>query len=99
MQLKKNNTKQKLRGAYYTPIQLANEMVSLFASEKISSVLEPSCGDGVFLAGDKVIHAVEAGRQCIGLVQQLLTQRLGFRLLRQCAKGANKIVQTRTQTG
>ncbi len=49
MQLKKNNTKQKLRGAYYTPIQLANEMVSLFASEKISSVLEPSCGDGVFL--------------------------------------------------
>lgn len=49
MRLKKNSTKQKLRGAYYTPLQLADAMVSLFASENICSVLEPSCGDGVFL--------------------------------------------------
>lgn len=49
MRLKQDSTEQKLRGAYYTPLQLANAMVSLFASEKISNVLEPSCGDGVFL--------------------------------------------------
>jgi Type I restriction-modification system methyltransferase subunit len=49
MKLKKDSTEQKLRGAYYTPLPLANAMVSLFASEKISSILEPSCGDGVFL--------------------------------------------------
>ena len=49
MKLKKDSTEQKLRGAYYTPLQLANAMVSLFAHERIGAVLEPSCGDGVFL--------------------------------------------------
>ena len=49
MKLKKDSTEQKLRGAYYTPLQLANAMVELFAAENITRVLEPSCGDGVFL--------------------------------------------------
>ena len=49
MKLKKDSTEQKLRGAYYTPLQLANAMVNLFAHERIGTVLEPSCGDGVFL--------------------------------------------------
>ena len=49
MRLKKDSYEQKLRGAYYTPLQLANAMVSLVASDDINSVLEPSCGDGVFL--------------------------------------------------
>lgn len=49
MRLKKNSSEQKLRGAYYTPLQLANAMVGLFASQNIATVLEPSCGDGVFL--------------------------------------------------
>lgn len=49
MKLKKDNTAQKLRGAYYTPLQLANAMVSLFDAENIRNILEPSCGDGVFL--------------------------------------------------
>lgn len=49
MRLKKNSSEQKLRGAYYTPLQLANAMVGLFASQNIVTVLEPSCGDGVFL--------------------------------------------------
>ena len=46
MKLKKDNSGQKLRGAYYTPLQLANAMVRLFAHENIQTVLEPSCGDG-----------------------------------------------------
>lgn len=49
MKLKKDSTEQKLRGAYYTPLQLANAMVSLVAHKNIRTVLEPSCGDGVFL--------------------------------------------------
>ena len=49
MRLKRDNSEQKLRGAYYTPLQLADAMVELFASQNISTVLEPSCGDGVFL--------------------------------------------------
>ena len=49
MRLKKDSSEQKLRGAYYTPPQLADAMVNFFASENVSTVLEPSCGDGVFL--------------------------------------------------
>ena len=49
MRLKKDSSEQKLRGAYYTPLQLADAMVELFASQNISTILEPSCGDGVFL--------------------------------------------------
>lgn len=49
MQLKRDSSEQKLRGAYYTPQQLADNMVALFADDTISTVLEPSCGDGVFL--------------------------------------------------
>ena len=49
MRLKKDSSKQKLRGAYYTPLQLANAMVSLVAFRDITNVLEPSCGDGVFI--------------------------------------------------
>lgn len=49
MRLKKDSSEQKLRGAYYTPSQLADAMVKIFASHNLSSVLEPSCGDGVFL--------------------------------------------------
>lgn len=49
MRLKKDSSEQKLRGAYYTPLQLANAMVSLVVSQNITNVLEPSCGDGVFI--------------------------------------------------
>ena len=49
MRLKKDSSEQKLRGAYYTPLQLADAMVKLFMSQNISTILEPSCGDGVFL--------------------------------------------------
>jgi len=59
MRLKKDSTEQKLRGAYYTPLQLADAMVNLFASENIQSVLEPSCGDGVFLDSLKDTELLE----------------------------------------
>lgn len=49
MRLKKDSSEQKLRGAYYTPSQLADAMAELFVSQNISNILEPSCGDGVFL--------------------------------------------------
>lgn len=49
VRLKKNNSEQKLRGAYYTPLPLAEAMVRLFADNNATKVLEPSCGDGVFI--------------------------------------------------
>ena len=49
MKLKKDSSEQKLRGAYYTPLKLSNAIVKLFDGQDISSILEPSCGDGVFI--------------------------------------------------
>ena len=52
MKLKEDSTEQKLRGAYYTPLPLAEMMVELFRDdENIKEILEPSCGDGVFIDG------------------------------------------------
>lgn len=58
MKLKKNSSEQKLRGAYYTPLALADKMVKLFNFSSINTILEPSCGDGVFidaLSNNKVL--------------------------------------------
>lgn len=56
MKLKEDSSTQKLRGAYYTPLPLAEMMVKLFTNRTdCNSVLEPSCGDGVFL--DALIKA------------------------------------------
>ena len=49
MKLKENSSEQKLRGAYYTPLKLAESMVKLCVDSEVDSILEPSCGDGVFL--------------------------------------------------
>ncbi|MGL4873827.1 MAG: Eco57I restriction-modification methylase domain-containing protein [Cetobacterium sp.] len=49
MKLKKDSSNQKLRGAYYTPVKLAKCIVKNLAKTNIGNILEPSCGDGVFL--------------------------------------------------
>lgn len=50
MILKEDSTEQKLKGAYYTPVQLAKFIVRIIGKQySHSDVLEPSCGDGVFL--------------------------------------------------
>lgn len=50
MVLREDSTKQKLRGAYYTPLKLAEKMVEFFKGDSsIQTILEPSCGDGVFI--------------------------------------------------
>lgn len=49
MKLKETSTDQKLKGAYYTPLQLAEIMVGYYSDCAFDKVLEPSCGDGVFL--------------------------------------------------
>jgi len=49
MQLKEHSSNQKLRGAYYTPSTLSKEIVSLLDLSSANTILEPSCGDGVFI--------------------------------------------------
>ena len=60
MQLIENATSQKLRGAYYTPPAIARFILQWgINSSSDLNILEPSCGDGVFLeciANDKMLY-------------------------------------------
>lgn len=50
MKLKNDNSELKLRGSYYTPPDLSDFLVDWTMSGRISlNILEPSCGDGVFI--------------------------------------------------
>ena len=61
-------TGRKLRGGYYTPDDLAAFMVRWVRGINPGSILEPSCGDGVFLdqaaaqLGDPAVTAFEIDR-------------------------------------
>ena len=44
-----NESEQKLRGGYYTPLDLATYIARWTLAKKPQHVLEPSCGDGVFI--------------------------------------------------
>lgn len=49
MQFKEHQTEQKLRGGYYTPLELAIFISKWVTNQDwVKSILEPSCGDGVF---------------------------------------------------
>lgn len=49
MQLIKHATKDKLRGGFYTPDPIADFLLRWGVSKKDMDILEPSCGDGVFI--------------------------------------------------
>ena len=48
MNFKAHETDKKLRGGYYTPLDLARFITEWLSIGHIGNVLEPSCGDGVF---------------------------------------------------
>jgi len=50
-----NETEQKLRGGYYTPEDLATFIAKWVSNKFPQRVLEPSCGDGIFI---KAFHNV-----------------------------------------
>jgi adenine-specific DNA-methyltransferase len=49
MKFKDDQTSQKLRGGYYTPQHLADYVAKWVLASNPKSIIEPSCGDGVFL--------------------------------------------------
>lgn len=54
MKLIKDTSKEKLRGGFYTPESISSFILKwAFNGNKEVDVLEPSCGDGVFLGGIK----------------------------------------------
>lgn len=48
MNFKEFETEQKLRGGYYTPVDLASFLVRWVKKKQPQDILEPSCGDGIF---------------------------------------------------
>lgn len=48
MNFKEVESSQKLSGSYYTPRWLADYIIKWVIEEKSQTILEPSCGDGVF---------------------------------------------------
>ena len=60
MNFKINETAMKLRGGYYTPPDLATYIARWVAEKRPQSVLEPSCGDGVFV--EAMANAMPRGK-------------------------------------
>lgn len=50
-----NETKQKLRGGYYTPLDLAEFLVRWVKEINPKKILEPSCGGGIFFEALKKV--------------------------------------------
>ncbi|MCC9693384.1 hypothetical protein HK253_02995, partial [Streptococcus agalactiae] len=70
MNLKSEQTSQKLMGAYYTPNEIVDYMLRWGIDTEMSlRILEPSAGDGQFIKGlkevssDSTIIAVEIDRE------------------------------------
>lgn len=66
MKFKSEQSYDKLRGGYYTPLTVAKFLTRWALADGATSVLEPSCGDGVFLRAiaqhpspPTTIHGVE----------------------------------------
>lgn len=55
-------TSQKRSGAYYTPDGVARSLVSWAVRRSSDRMLDPSCGDGIFL---------QAHRKCVGVEQDI----------------------------
>lgn len=64
MRLRENATEQKLAGRYYTPIDLADFIVRWGMDETVNTILEPSCGDGVFL---EALRQYDGDFECRGI--------------------------------
>jgi adenine-specific DNA-methyltransferase len=54
-----NESEQKLRGGYYTPLDLAAYIARWTLTQKPQHVLEPSCGDGIFIQAIEQIGSNE----------------------------------------
>lgn len=89
MLLRENATEKKLNGRYYTPIELADYVTEWVMNNniEITKILEPSCGDGVFLQclGERGIHetceilAIEIDETESTLANNRVNQSIRFR--------------------
>lgn len=57
MKLKADQTAQKLRGGYYTPMEISDFLASFAITSESKTVLEPSCGNGIFILSAAKINS------------------------------------------
>ncbi len=69
MQFASNQTPDKLRGGYYTPLALADFLLAWGLGCEPQQILEPSCGDGAFL--DALARRAPAGTPHIQAMELL----------------------------
>ena len=90
MILKEDSTEQKLRGAYYTPQKVAWKMAGFFKDMPIRKILEPSCGNGVFieaalgsqlLSHDGTMTAIDIEGSALRQTSERIGQQEKIRLL------------------
>lgn len=65
MNFKEFETEQKLRGGYYTPVDLASFIANWASAKRPKRILEPSCGDGIFFEALAKIRSVR-GAEVLG---------------------------------
>lgn len=72
----------KLRGGYYTPTNISDFIVKWISLGKTDSILEPSCGDGSFLASIRRFYTAEKEPMVTAVeldpVEALKARRYGF---------------------
>ena len=79
MNFRELQTEQKLRGGYYTSEDLADFLTRWAAGANPESILEPSCGDGVFFnkiasrMGNPAVTALEVNKEEAGKAQDQAT--------------------------
>lgn len=90
MILKEDSTEQKLRGAYYTPRKAAWKMAEFFKDVPMRRILEPSCGNGVFveaalehclLSKEGTMTAIEIEESAVRQTGERIGQQEKIRLL------------------
>ena len=69
MNQKSNETAQKLRGGYYTPPPIARYLAGWAMRGCPARVLEPSCGDGVFLQAIADVRDLTSGEVTVDAVE------------------------------
>ncbi|MBA1322705.1 N-6 DNA methylase [Pseudomonas plecoglossicida] len=77
-----NESAQKLRGGYYTPLDIASFISKWVLSKEHREILEPSCGDGVFLTA--------IGQHPYGSTANVTAFELNFLEATKAASAANK---------
>lgn len=96
MKLKNTMTNQKLRGGYYTPEVISDFLTNWALETSGKSVLEPSCGDGIFLESifknknsKKIneIFAIEYDEQEAKKVSNMITNHPDFKKISNVITG------------